>query len=126
MFCAYCQPLHGCCTIFVRVSSGERRTGAVGRPLRRARALLHSPDCPAGALQQLCGASAARGVRIDAQPGLEVAGQVGVVPKILLLFREGDMITSAGIAVLFDLIMTTGDQGQQVRIVQPAQYFRWG
>ena len=29
------------------------------------------------------------------------------------------MITSAGIAVLFDLIMTAEDQGQWVRIVQP-------
>ena len=56
---------------------------------------------------------------------LDVAfAQLGDAPKILLVFREGDMITSAGLAVLFDLIMTAEEQGQQVRIVQPAQHFR--
>ena len=34
------------------------------------------------------------------------------------------MITSAGIAVLFDLIMTAEEQGQEVRIVQPMAHFR--
>ena len=55
---------------------------------------------------------------------IAVAGEVGEAPKILLVFRAGDMITSAGIAVLFDLIMTAEDQGQEVRIVQPAAHFR--
>ena len=60
----------------------------------------------------------------NAQSLDEAFAQVGEAPKILLVFREGDMITSAGIAVLFDLIMTAEDQGQQVRLVQPMAHFR--
>ena len=59
----------------------------------------------------------------NAQSLDDAFAQVGEAPKILLVFREGDMITSAGIAVLFDLIMTAEDRGQQVRIVQPMAHF---
>ena len=60
----------------------------------------------------------------NAQSLDEAFAQVGDTQKILLVFRQGDMITSAGIAVLFDLIMTAEDQGQEVRLVQPAAHFR--
>ena len=61
----------------------------------------------------------------DNAQGLDDAfAQLGDAPKILLVFREGDMISSAGLAVLFDLIMTAEEQGQQVRLVQPAAHFR--
>ena len=60
----------------------------------------------------------------NAQSLDEAFAQVGDAAKILLVFREGDMITSAGIAVLFDLIMTAEHQGQEVRIVQPSPHFR--
>ena len=60
----------------------------------------------------------------NAQSLDEAFAQVAEVPKILLVFQEGDMISSAGLAVLFDLIMTAEDQGQEVRLVQPAAHFR--
>ena len=60
----------------------------------------------------------------NAQSLDEAFAQVGEAPKILLVFREQDMISSAGLAVLFDLIMTAEEQGQQVRLVQPAAHFR--
>jgi anti-anti-sigma factor len=50
--------------------------------------------------------------------------QLAKAAKILLVFRAEDMITSAGIAVLFDLILTAQEQGRQVRIAQPAAHFR--
>ena len=50
--------------------------------------------------------------------------KIGDAQKILLVFRQGDMITSAGIAVLFDLCLGAQDQGRQVRIVCPAAHFR--
>ena len=60
----------------------------------------------------------------NAQSLDEAFAQVAETPKILLVFREGDMISSAGIAVLFDLIMTAEEQGQEVRMVQPMAHFR--
>ncbi len=54
----------------------------------------------------------------------EAFAQLADAGKILMAFREEDMITSAGIAVLFDLILSAQEKGQQVRIAQPAQHFR--
>ena len=57
--------------------------------------------------------------------GLEEAFQgIGDADRVLLVFRENDFITSAGLAVLFDLILPAQEQGKQVRIVQPAAHFR--
>ena len=50
--------------------------------------------------------------------------QVTAAERILLVFRESDFITSAGLAVLFDLILSAQEQGKQVRIAQPAAHFR--
>jgi len=54
----------------------------------------------------------------------EAFQQVGEAEKILLVFQEKDFITSAGLAVLFDLILPPQVQGQQVRIVHPSKHFR--
>ena len=50
--------------------------------------------------------------------------QVTAAERILLVFRENDFITSAGLAVLFDLILSAQERGKQVRIAQPAAHFR--
>ena len=51
-------------------------------------------------------------------------GQAAAAGKILLVFRENDFITSAGLAVLFDLILSAQEQGKKIRIAQPAAHFR--
>jgi anti-anti-sigma factor len=61
----------------------------------------------------------------DNSPALDEAfAQLGEAKKILLIFREDDMVASAGIAVLFDLCIGAMEKGQEVRIVQPAAHFR--
>ena len=41
-----------------------------------------------------------------------------------LVFAEKAFINSAGLAVLFDLILPAKDQGRQFRVVHPAKHFR--
>ena len=60
-----------------------------------------------------------------ASPLEEAFQQIGDVEKVLLVFQEGDFITSAGLAVLFDLILPLKEeQGKEFRIVQPSRHFR--
>ncbi len=54
----------------------------------------------------------------------EAFAQVGDTGKVLLVFQAQDFITSAGLAVLFDLMLTAQEQGRQVRVVQPSPHFR--
>ena len=57
--------------------------------------------------------------------GLEEAFQeIDDADRVLLVFRENDFITSAGLAVLFDLILPAQEHGTQLRVVQPAAHFR--
>ena len=51
-------------------------------------------------------------------------GEVADSEKVLLVFGVGDFINSAGLAVLFDLILPAMETGVQFRIVHPAQHFR--
>ena len=51
-------------------------------------------------------------------------GEVADSEKILLVFGGDDFINSAGLAVLFDLILPAKEKGVQFRIVHPAQHFR--
>ncbi|MBT7188367.1 STAS domain-containing protein [Candidatus Bathyarchaeota archaeon] len=44
--------------------------------------------------------------------------------KIVLTFHEKDFINSAGLAVLFDLILPLKDKGKVFRVVHPAAHFR--
>ncbi len=44
--------------------------------------------------------------------------------KVLLDFDEKCFINSAGLAVLFDLLLPLRDQGTEFRIVHPAPHFR--
>ena len=43
---------------------------------------------------------------------------------LVLIFDEKCFINSAGLAVLFDLILPLQEQGKQVRIAEPAAHFR--
>ena len=61
----------------------------------------------------------------------EVAGpleeafvQIADYDKVILTFHEKDFITSAGLAVLFDLILPLKDKGKVFRVVHPAAHFR--
>ena len=54
----------------------------------------------------------------------EAFQQANEAAKVLIAFREKDMISSAGIALLFDLILTAQGEGKQVRIAQPTPHFR--
>ena len=54
----------------------------------------------------------------------EAFEQAAAAGKVLLVFRDKDMISSAGLAVLFDLVLSAQEQGRQVRIAQPASHFR--
>ena len=61
----------------------------------------------------------------DNSPTLDEAfAQIEEASKILLVFSRGDMITSAGIAVLFDLCLGAMEKGREVRIVQPEAHFQ--
>ena len=51
-------------------------------------------------------------------------GEVADSEKVLLVFGGDDFINSAGLAVLFDLILPAKEKGVQFRIVHPAQHFR--
>ncbi len=44
--------------------------------------------------------------------------------KILVVFREGDFLNSAGLAVLFDLMLGAKEQRKGARIVEPSPHFR--
>ena len=62
----------------------------------------------------------------SAGPLEEAFQQVAGSQKVLLVFQEKDFINSAGLAVLFDLILPAQEQGKQVRVVHPArQRHRW-
>ena len=49
---------------------------------------------------------------------------LGDAQKVLLDFNEKCFINSAGLAVLFDLLLPLRDQGTEFRIVHPAPHFR--
>jgi len=50
--------------------------------------------------------------------------EVQEAKKILVIFREGDFLNSAGLAVLFDLMLSAKEQGKGARIVEPSPHFR--
>ena len=54
----------------------------------------------------------------------EAFQEIGDAAKVLLVFREGDMISSAGLAVLFDPILPLKEQGKEFRVAHPAAHFR--
>ena len=56
---------------------------------------------------------------------LETAfADLGNAKQVLLDFDEKCFINSAGLAVLFDLLLPMRDQGTKFRIVHPAPHFR--
>ena len=56
---------------------------------------------------------------------LEEAFQQAVeAEKVLIVFEEKGLISSVGLALLFDLIYPAQEKGKQVRIVQPSKHFR--
>jgi anti-anti-sigma factor len=57
-------------------------------------------------------------------PALAAAFDQAAADKILLVFEAKTLISSAGLAVLFDLILPVQEKGAQVRIVEPAAHFR--
>ena len=59
-----------------------------------------------------------------ASPLEDAFQQIGDAEKVLLVFREQDMISSAGLAVLFDLILPAKEQGKEFHLVQPSRHFR--
>ncbi len=54
----------------------------------------------------------------------EALQQVADAGKVLLVFQEEGHINSAGLVMLFDLIMPLLSQGKKVRIAHPAKHFR--
>ena len=61
----------------------------------------------------------------DHTESLETAfTELGDVNQVLLDFDEKCFINSAGLAVLFDLLLPLRDQGTEFRIVHPAPHFR--
>jgi len=60
----------------------------------------------------------------SAGPLEEAFQQVGGAEKVLLVFAEKAFINSAGLAVLFDLILPAKEQGRQFRVVHPSKHFR--
>ena len=61
----------------------------------------------------------------DHAESLETAfAELGGAEKVLLDFDEGCFINSAGLAVLFDLLLPRRDQGTDFRIAHPAPHFR--
>ena len=44
--------------------------------------------------------------------------------QVLLVFQPKDFINSAGLAVLFDLVLPLREQGVEVRAAHPSQHFR--
>ena len=61
----------------------------------------------------------------DHPESLETAfAELGDARKVLLDFDEKCFINSAGLAVLFDLLLPLRDQGTEFRIVHPAPHFR--
>ena len=60
----------------------------------------------------------------DHAESLETAvAELGNGKKVLLDFDEKCFINSAGLAVLFDLLLPLRDQGTEFRIVLPAPHF---
>lgn len=43
--------------------------------------------------------------------------------RFLVLFQKKDFINSAGLAILFDLVLAAKEQGKQVRVVHPSRHF---
>ena len=61
----------------------------------------------------------------DHAESLETAfAELGDEKQVLLDFGEKCFINSAGLAVLFDLLLPLRDQGTEFRIVHPAPHFR--
>ena len=60
----------------------------------------------------------------SAAPLEDAFQQAADAEKVLLVFAEKAFINSAGLAVLFDLILPAKDQGRQFRVVHPAKHFR--
>lgn len=54
----------------------------------------------------------------------EAFKNLGDAEKVLLVFQEGDFITSAGLAVVFDCVLPLQAKGKKARIVQPSKHFR--
>ena len=49
--------------------------------------------------------------------------QAADAAKILVVFQEQDFINSAGLAVLFDLVLAAKERGREARIVHPSRHF---
>jgi len=60
----------------------------------------------------------------SAGPLEEAFQQAADAEKVLLVFAEKAFINSAGLAVLFDLILPLKDKGKVFRVVHPAAHFR--
>jgi len=60
----------------------------------------------------------------SAAPLEEAFDQIGEEDKVVVVFHKKDFINSAGLAVLFDLILPAKDQGKQFRVVHPSDHFR--
>jgi len=60
----------------------------------------------------------------SAAPLEEAFQQAADAEKVLLVFAEKAFINSAGLAVLFDLVLPAKEQGRQFRVVHPAKHFR--
>lgn len=69
---------------------------------------------------QLAGYLSVEGAEVLEKALLQVAG----ADKILLAFREETYLNSAGLVMLFDLIMPWLSRGKQFRIVHPSKHFR--
>lgn len=54
----------------------------------------------------------------------EAFAKLDKAEKVLLVFQEGDFISSAGLAVVFDCVLPLQARGKKSRIVQPSKHFR--
>jgi len=59
----------------------------------------------------------------SADPLEDAFRQIDDAKMILVIFQAKDFINSAGLAVLFDLVLTGKEEGKQVRIVHPSKHF---
>ena len=64
-------------------------------------------------------------ISTDAAEPLETAFQeASDALRVLVIVDEKCFINSTGLAILFELILPLKDEGKDVRIVHPSQYFR--
>jgi anti-anti-sigma factor len=89
---------------------------------RERRVEPDNPGFPAG--RHLRHRSAGISGRNGRRGARKAFGEVADCEKVLLVFGGDDFINSAGLAVLFDLILPAKEKGVQFRIVHPAQHFR--